>query len=205
MAATLSDVIKRCEDLSKSTPRENVYNIYQKDEPVKIERWELIGIPRAYRNSTFDTFKGNDILVRAVKDCKDSMVLFGKTGCGKTHLACAYLQKNSGRFANAPELLLKIRDTFRDGSKLSEAQLIDQYSSVSLLILDDLGSEKSSEYSITTLYLIIDRRIRDEKQTIITTNLSLSEVEKHLSSRISSRMAGMQNFTINMPDYRKKR
>jgi DNA replication protein DnaC len=73
------------------------------------------------------------------------------------------------------------------------------------LCLDDLGAEKTTEYAITTLYLIIDRRIRNEMQTIITTNLSLDEIEATLGARIASRLAEMKIIKINMPDYRKKR
>jgi DNA replication protein DnaC len=74
-----------------------------------------------------------------------------------------------------------------------------------LLVLDDLGAEKTTEFAITTLYIIIDRRIRDAKRTIITTNLSLKEIEDKLDARIASRLSGMQNVKISMPDYRKKR
>jgi len=73
------------------------------------------------------------------------------------------------------------------------------------LIIDDLGAEKSTEFSITTLYIILDRRIRELKTTIITTNLSMSQIEEHLGARIASRLSEMKNIKINMPDHRKRR
>lgn len=53
--------------------------------------------------------------------------------------------------------------------------------------------------------VFIDRKIRDAKRTIITTNLSLKEIEEKLDARIASRLSGMQNIKINMPDHRKRR
>ncbi len=207
LGAALEEIVNRCEERMREKGWPDIVGDPKTAavEPERLENWQRSGIPKAYRFATFDTFEGNNLLVQAVHGCRSSMVLFGKTGCGKTHLACSYLQAHGGRFVNVLELLLKIRDTFRDSSQVTESQLIAQYSSVPVLVLDDLGSEKSSEYSITILYLIIDRRIREEKQTIITTNLSVPEIEKHMSARIASRLAGMQNFNINMPDRRKLR
>ena len=135
------------------------------------------------------------------------IVLRGETGCGKTHLAVALIQHaGHGYFTTVPELLLRIRSTFNEGLlRETEADVIDDICRHDLLVLDDLGAEKTTEYAITTLYIIIDRRIRDAKRTIITTNLSLKEIEEKLDARIASRLSGMQNIKINMPDYRKKR
>lgn len=184
--------------------------------------------PAKYLNSTFDNFIGNDKLIDELKkNIMGNIVLYGNTGCGKTHLAVAMMRKAiiadinrvlelkwvnriqpqilTTRFIPAPELLLEIRQSFRDDSTTSEADVIKKYCDAGLLVLDDLGSEKTSEYSITTLYIIIDRRDRELLPTIITTNLSQKEVEEKLGARIASRLAGMKNIKINMPDYRKKR
>lgn len=163
------------------------------------------------------------------------MVLSGNTGCGKTHLAISlmkeyeYRKKLKGyernkamihenpegmyspttirmKFITIPDLLLEIRSSFKESSSIqSEESIIDEYTEITFLVLDDLGSEKTSEYAITTLYIILDRRDREMMDTIITTNLSLAMVEEKLSARIASRMAGMKNIKINMHDYRKKR
>lgn len=186
--------------------------------------------PAKYIDSTFDNFIGNDKLVAELKNHKTGdIVLCGNTGCGKTHLAVSMMRRaiisdinrvlglDSGwewnceprilrpMFIPAPELLLEIRQSFRDESQTSEYGVIKKYCETGLLVLDDLGSEKASEYSITTLYIIIDRRDRDMLPTIITTNLSPKEIEDKLGARIASRLAGMKNIKINMPDYRKKR
>lgn len=185
-------------------------------------------IPQKYINSSFDTFSGNEKLVTELKKSdSESIVLCGNTGCGKTHLAVAMIKNAfindinrlldvdlSGRtppivkrimFKPVPDLLLEIRQSFRADAQQSEEAIISKYCDAGLLILDDLGSEKTSEYSITTLYIIIDRRDRELLPTIITTNLSQKEIEEKLGARIASRLSGMKNIKINMPDYRKKR
>lgn len=185
-------------------------------------------VPPKYRPCSLETFKGNDKLINECrKNIGESLVLFGNTGCGKTHLAVALmrekLQKNikdiiaveweaetsrsikNQLFISVPDLLLEIRNSFNDKAGRTEEEIIDHYSKIPFLVLDDLGSEKTSEFSITSLYVIIDRRDRNLKSTIYTTNLSPKEIEDKLGARIASRLSGMKNIKINMPDYRKKR
>jgi len=175
------------------------------------------GIPPKYASCSFETFLGNEKLVDHLKKISSSgenLVLVGNTGCGKTHLAVAVIRyltevNNIGsaaiNFIPIPELLLKIRSSFQEGSALSESELIDKFTWSPLLVLDDLGAEKTTEYSITTLGLIIDRRLRYNRQVLITTNLTLAEIEEKLSARIASRLSEMNIVKITMPDYRKRR
>lgn len=154
---------------------------------------------------------------------KPGSILFtGKTGCGKTHLAVAIIRElvkrawaHEIKFITAPELLLEIRATFRpsirkydDGGRCeadTEQDVLDKYSKCDLLLLDDLGSEKVSDFTIQSLYLVIDRRNRDLRPTIVTTNLSLEEIETQIDARMASRLADMKVVKLTMPDYRKKR
>jgi DNA replication protein DnaC len=172
-------------------------------------------IPSRYRECAFDNFQGNDKLVDRIRTAMgrdESLVLIGNTGCGKTHLAIAAMRYlvdaerigAGSTFIPVPELLLKIRATFREGAGETEEEVIDRYSKCRFLILDDLGAEKTTEFSIATLELIINRRVMEDKQTIITTNLSLDEIEGKLSARIASRLSEMNCVKITMPDYRKR-
>lgn len=184
------------------------------------------GVPSKHLLKSLDNFKGNS---KIVKICRDygvepfgSLFFTGSCGCGKTHLAVAILKEmvrnnlvgnefgsnaemKGATFTTAPELLLKIRQSFQESSGLQESDVIETYTNTPFLILDDLGAEKATEWAITTLYLIIDRRNREEKPTIFTTNLSLAEIEHQLSARIASRLADCKVVQLNMPDYRKLR
>jgi len=186
--------------------------------PYRVPRreWADLKIPSRYRDYAFENFKGNDTLsnrIRSAVDRKESLVLIGNTGCGKTHLAIAAMRhgveagtvSDGALFIPVPELLMKIRATFRDGAQDTEEDVIDRYSHCPFLILDDLGAEKTSEFSIATLELILDRRIRDNRPMIVTTNLTLEEIEGRLSARIASRLSITNCIKINMPDWRKRR
>lgn len=136
----------------------------------------------------------------------------GSIGTGKSYLAAGLLKNyvystyplytNEGYkininplpvYVTVPELLLDIRDCFGDSSIHTEKGLIDHYTSAPFLVLDDLGIEKVSEWSLQTLYIIINRRYEEseEKHTVITSNLSLDNISKKLDDRIGSRINGM--------------
>lgn len=210
---------KRIEN-KKNTLRETINN------PKEILKRYCV--PAKYLNSSFETFAGNDKLVTECRTYKGGgLVLFGNTGCGKTHLAVSIMRNlyitnitdivnkewdsencyeaKRQIFKPIPDLLLEIRSSFQAGTKETEEAIIDKYSTIPFLVLDDLGSEKTTEFAITTLYIILDHRDRELMPTVITTNLNNKEIEDKLGARIASRMAGMKNIKINMPDYRKMR
>ena len=192
------------------------------------------GIPPKYAGCSLDNFKGNSSLINEIKEYSGGgMVLTGGTGAGKTHLSVSvikslyenrwaeYCNKNIERikaedrpdynysfqpmFITAPDFLLKIRDTFKDGCRETEGSIIDRYAHFQLLVLDDLGSEKPTEHTIMALYVLIDRRDSQLKDTVITTNLSLPQIETRLNSRIASRLSSWDWKQIDMPDYRKNK
>ncbi len=169
------------------------------------------GIAKRHQECSFETFKSNEKLVKDLRGIEGSIVLIGKTGSGKTHLAISIFREakvsdaRNGYFITVPELLLKIRSAFTPGSTETEEDLIKRFAGYEILVLDDLGAEKTTEWSITTLYLILDRRNREMKRTIVTTNLTLQDIENTLGARIASRLAEMRVIKLNMQDYRKNR
>lgn len=143
---------------------------------------------------------------------KDGLFLHGAAGRGKTHIAVALIRARVASkyqvridasdsearcidtgmmFVSLLDLLLEIKACFREGSEISEEGIITKYSSIPFLTLDDLGAEKSSEWVIQTLNTIIDRRYRDLKKTVITSNLTLDEIATKIGDRIASRIIGM--------------
>lgn len=175
-------------------------------------------LPPLYQNSTLSNFENGRAAVQAcfdfLKSFPSSSLLFsGNPGSGKTHLACAIysglieqekVKSSSCAFITAPEFLLEIRREFNI-EKGDEGRIIGKYSDLDLLILDDLGSEKSTEFAIQALYILIDRRIRNMKPTVVTTNLSMEQIEEKLNERIASRLSSMSVIKLNLPDHRKKR
>lgn len=175
------------------------------------------GIPPKYYQTSLDNFMGGnkyaDACRRFVENPDKSLIIMGAFGCGKTHLAVGIMRElfkqekaHSMLFKNVSELLLEIRESFHcDDNENTEGKIIEKYSNVRILILDDMGAEKTSEYSITTLYTLINIRYNDLKTTIVTTNLTIEQIEKQIHPRIASRFAEYKVMKINMPDYRKNR
>ena len=203
----------------------------QADNP---ERWlAMANIPTKYMAASFENFIGGEkvkVICRKAVENREGILLSGKTGCGKTHLSVATLryfiqnideellvdecwERDIGRkmgasqslFVSVPELLLRLRSSFRPDACESESDIIDRYSAVDLLIFDDLGAEKATEWAESILCLLIDRRSREELWTIVTSNLTLDEIEQHLGARIASRLSDMKVVNIKLPDYRKRR
>lgn len=122
-----------------------------------------------------------------------SLFFFGATGLGKTHLSLAIadrvIQKGFGVvYGTAQNLLTRLeKERFgRIEDTDTESMLLD----CDLLILDDLGTEFTTGFTVAAVYNILNTRELSGKPTIINTNLSLSELEQKYSSRISSRILG---------------
>ncbi len=127
---------------------------------------------------------------------KNSKNLFfmGGTGLGKTHLslAIANVAINKGYsviYGTAQNILGDLQnENFGrlDNLKYRENEILD----VDLLILDDLGTEFKSAYTVSCLYNIINTRLSAKLPTIISTNYSIDEIEKIYDQRTTSRIIG---------------
>ena len=80
------------------------------------------------------------------------------------------------------DLLLDIRKSFDDEGG-SEAQVLGIYKAVDLLIIDDLGKEQCSDWSMSTLYAIMNDRYEDMKPTIVTTNYNAEDLTDALTPK----------------------
>lgn len=126
----------------------------------------------------------------------DNLLMQGATGLGKTHLslsiAKAVIDKGYGViYGSTQNIINKLeKERFRNSRDNdiieSEQYLID----CDLLILDDLGTEFATSFSNATIYNIINSRMMLEKPTIISTNLSIRELEKNYYERFISRIMG---------------
>lgn len=122
----------------------------------------------------------------------DSILLLGAAGLGKTHLSLAIasrvLEKGYGVIYNtAGNMFLKLEEEY---FSYRGNTYIDALLDVDLLIIDDLGTEYMSKFTQSAFYNIINTRILKHKPTIISTNLSVREIEEKYSARISSRIIG---------------
>ena len=121
-----------------------------------------------------------------------SLFMYGETGLGKTHLslaiAGAVTKKGFGViYGSAQNLLDRIE---REHFKGEDEGANDAILGCDLLILDDLGAEFSTQFSVSAVYNILNTRLMSGKPVIISTNLTIKELEKRYTRRITSRIFG---------------
>ncbi|MBQ9848616.1 MAG: ATP-binding protein [Clostridia bacterium] len=124
------------------------------------------------------------------------LLFMGGTGLGKTHLSAAIANTVSERgFSVVYESAQQIYDTL-DAVRFNRMELSEKkkYESCALLLIDDLGAECITQYSVSALTSLIDLRIVNGKKTVINTNLTLQSLKKTYGERLYSRLLG--EFTV---------
>lgn len=122
---------------------------------------------------------------------KKNLLFTGATGLGKTYLSTAIAkalleQGKSVIYISAPEFARRMEAIrFKD-----EEGELEQFFSCDLLIIDDLGTENRTAYTMATLADMIDQRLRGDKKIIFSTNLNLDGIQKAYDERIVSRLLG---------------
>lgn len=123
-----------------------------------------------------------------------SLLMYGRTGLGKTHLSLAVAGEVTKKgysviYDSAQNILNKIEREHFSRNAVSEDTL-GAVCECDLLILDDLGSEFQTNFTLSTVYTIINNRILLSLPTIISTNLDNRKIEEKYGERIASRIAG---------------
>lgn len=123
-----------------------------------------------------------------------TLLLRGGTGLGKTHLSLAIANEVTKRgygviYVSAP-MLMSTLSNMHFSKEENDAEYLDMLTKCDLLIIDDLGTEFSTQFSTTQFYNLCNSRMLLNKPLIINTNLSISELEKSYSSRFVSRIYG---------------
>lgn len=167
-------------------------------------------IPKRFTAKTFDSYCADTpSQSKALAVCIDyannfqahfdagrCMLLLGKPGTGKTHLAVAianHLIANTEATAvyrTIGSVLQAIRETFGQRGDQSEAGIIKSLTGPSLLVLDEIGASKEtpSDFELTTLFAIINGRYENLQPTIIVSNLGAKELPGAIGERCADRL-----------------
>lgn len=180
-------------------------------------RIKRLNLPPRFQAATFDNFiigsqtisfeYAKKFVENYGKPEQKGVYFYGVAGTGKTHLAAAIgnalVEREGVRFITVPELLLLIRKGF---DKPGYDETFDRLSKTKLLIMDDIGSEKPTEWVQETLFVLIDRRYTHFLPTVFTSNYELDTLKDRLGNRIASRISEMCELVGTKPiDYRIKK
>lgn len=159
------------------------------------------------------------------------LLLMGPCGVGKTHLAVAALKEillrgHDALFYDYRELLKQIQASYNPVSQTSEMEVLEPVLNVELLLLDDLGASKPSDWALETVGHVLNTRYNEKRLTLITTNFLDPDVPiperirlpsgqalprrddalaDRIGQRIRSRLYEMcRTIELIAPDYRKE-
>jgi DNA replication protein DnaC len=158
------------------------------------EAESLAGIPPNYRQASFETFllpTDNPVLLPVLADVmlavssyartypktqKPGLLLVGPSGSGKTHLAIAALRAlmergHEGIFFDFQNLLERIRSSYSETLGAANRDAYRNALETEILLLDDLGSHRGTDWVQDTVTAIMTYRCNHKKATIVTTNL----------------------------------
>lgn len=187
------------------------------DEAASERRWKqsqidrMIGdlqLPERFAGATLDNYQPvNDDAARCLKLCKayaakwperlkqgGGLVMCGKPGTGKNHLALAIAKhvinehQNSALFTTALRIARLFKSTWSKNSERTEADVIRIYTDPELLIIDEVGVQFGSEAEKLILFEIINTRYERMMPTILISNLPKDELAAFIGERVIDRM-----------------
>lgn len=189
------------------------------------------GIKKRYLSRTIDSFsvtaenkKSFEVATDYIKNFREyftqgkGLYLEGPYGTGKTHLAIAIALAiiNTGVpviCKTSIDILGDIKRCYERNSEVTEEEVLEAYKTVDLLIIDDLGKEQVTEWSVPVLYSILNERYEALLPTIITTNYNTTALAEKLSAKgdaetataiISRFVESSKRVTMSWADYRRK-
>lgn len=171
------------------------------------EAWRLAGVPPRFTDATLEGYEATTPEQRKVLGLcqryarewpemrrKGRCVVFlGLAGTGKTHLACAILraaveQGATGRYVTLGALLREIRASYHADATRTEEQIIRAYAWPDLLVLDEIGADRDTEFAKQVLFALMDARYQAFLPTLCVSNLPLPEFKAAVGDRVLDRL-----------------
>lgn len=182
------------------------------------------GIVRRFENCEFENYQRiNSLAGKNLEACQryagnwphvlesgKSLVLTGSSGTGKNHLAVS-MAKNiirnhlaSVEITDVMRLTRAVKSAWRHNAECTEESVLEHYSSLDLLIVDEVGVQFGSPAEMTILHEIINTRYESVLPTILISNLPLDLLKEFISDRIFDRVTdgGRNHLVFNWPSFR---
>ena len=178
-------------------------------------------IPARFQGRTFATYQASEPeQKRALEICQAfaldfeaalksgySLILSGKPGTGKSHLAAAILQaimpRHVGAYMTLMDLIRAVRETWRRDSEHSESQILRRLTECPLLVIDEIGVQYGTDGERAVLFDVLDRRYREMRPTILMTNLGKEDFRAAIGDRVFDRLTEVARWIpFDWPSYR---
>lgn len=181
------------------------------------EQQQTVGV--RFLSRTFENYQENEDNADALRFCRayanqlndkttTGVIIAGPPGTGKTHLAAAIVKNAFDKGLSAamvvvPRLLEEIRESYNRTD--ADRRWMYRARRKRLVVLDDLGAERPSEWVREQMFLLVNDRYESMLPTVVTTNCSLVELEKRIGARTVDRLAEMcRPATIGGTSWRRK-
>lgn len=184
---------KRKEEEEKERQRQCLINKVKKYKDISV-------IDKKFLESTFENADMSERHMITAKKYAESFIekctaeggilFYGSVGTGKTFATSCICNElmNNGKTALVMNLGLYLMKIKREWAE-AENDVLNYVKTCDLLVIDDLGIEKVTEFVLEKVFTLIDTRYRSGKPMIITSNLSLEEIRKTFGERISDRIS----------------
>lgn len=177
-----------------------------------------VRIPARFELCTFDNFVADTADKRhaltTVRDYAErfddagpqSLVLSGKPGTGKSHLAGAvlrHLMARHVRYITCLDMIRAVRETWRRDSPKTESQVLDYLGGLDLLVVDEVGMQYGTDGEQTIVFDVLDRRYRDMRPVILITNQDRDGFKAFVGDRVFDRLRETARWVaFDWPSYR---
>ena len=183
----------------------------------KIERYQKSGVPERYFKESLDTYKiTNEMQATAAKAATNflhavkcgefkSLIIIGNAGTGKTHLACGLIREAGGQYRTAPEIVEEMRRAKSFTAAETEAEIIDYYGRVKLLVIDEIGRGISATEEKYLIYQLVNARYNTRKPTVLISNLGKSDFLQYIGVAAADRLVeSAEILEMNGESYRRE-
>lgn len=184
-------------------------------------------LPADLRDMTLDTMAAHPFLkppedLRDYAECRRAVMAYatgedehkwlllgGPPGWGKTRLAMGILNWRTdhpdagaqGIYVAVPDLMAELRATFKDDNGPTFEGTLETYRQAPLLVLDDVGSERQTDFAAESLYRLINHRYIHRMETVFTTNVCGDHIAERIADRVQDRRL-TSIFALELPSFR---